>query len=414
MCRAPTTPKSVVGLKTSSREVLVAALVKKEELPSKSEIKASIPAHCFQHSVPKALGHVVRDGIVIATFYFLSTFLRTENMRLIDYVGWPLYCFFQGSALIGWWVLAHECGHGGFSQYTWLNDTVGWVLHSALLVPYFSWQYSHAKHHSKTNHLLDGESHNPNSKQDVQEAGYVTLAEVIGEEAFAGFQLFAHLVLGWPIYLLTNATGGRRLYNGKPIAPGSNLDHFRPNSPLFPPTWKKRIFASTVGVLLALTAVGYATFEYGPTPVLLHYWLPYLVVNGWLVLYTWLQHTSAEVPHFGDDEWTWVRGALSTIDRPYSELFGFFDSMHHHIGSTHVCHHLFSNLPCYNAVEATAHLKAFLQPKGLYNYDGRPTLVAMWDTAKTCHYVDATDGIQYPKSIFKEQLFFSSSSKKQA
>merc|ERR1711924_47819 len=47
---------------------------------------------------------------------------------------------------------------------------------------------------------------------------------------------------------------------------------------------------------------------------------PYLWVNFWLVLYTWLQHTSPEVPHFGDDEWTWVRGALCTIDRPYAEL----------------------------------------------------------------------------------------------
>merc|ERR1712094_91638 len=76
-----------------------------------------------------------------------------------------------------------------------------------------------------------------------------------------------------------------------------------------------------------------------------------------------------EVPHFGDDEWTWVRGALCTIDRPYAELFGFFDWMHPHIGSTHVRHHLFSNLPCYHAVEATKHLKAYLKPLGLYNYD---------------------------------------------
>merc|ERR1712072_136647 len=66
------------------------------------------------------------------------------------------------------------------------------------------------------------------------------------------------------------------------------------------------------------------------------------------------------------DEWTWVRGALCTIDRPYAELFGFFDWVHHHIGSTHLRPHLFSNLPCYHAVEATKHLKAYLKPLGLY------------------------------------------------
>ena len=64
---------------------------------------------------------------------------------------------------------------------------------------------------------------------------------------------------------------------------------------------------------------------------------PYLVVNCWLVGYTWLQHTHPEVPHFGDDSFTWLRGALSTVDRPYPWLY---DELHHHIGTTHVLHHL--------------------------------------------------------------------------
>ena len=40
-------------------------------------------------------------------------------------------------------------------------------------------------------------------------------------------------------------------------------------------------------------------------------------------------------------------GALCTIDRPY---WGF-NWIHHHIGSTHVTHHLFSTIPSYHAVE---------------------------------------------------------------
>ena len=47
------------------------------------------------------------------------------------------------------------------------------------------------------------------------------------------------------------------------------------------------------------------------------YWPAYLWTNFWLVLYTWLQHTDIDLPHFGEDEWTWIRGALCTIDRPY-------------------------------------------------------------------------------------------------
>ena len=53
-------------------------------------------------------------------------------------------------------VVAHECGHGAFSNNLLVQDTVGYILHSALLVPYFSWQRSHAVHHSRTNHLEEG------------------------------------------------------------------------------------------------------------------------------------------------------------------------------------------------------------------------------------------------------------------
>ena len=45
----------------------------------------------------------------------------------------------QGAVCVGVWVLAHECGHQAFSRYQVVNDSVGLVLHSCLLVPYYSW-----------------------------------------------------------------------------------------------------------------------------------------------------------------------------------------------------------------------------------------------------------------------------------
>ena len=45
----------------------------------------------------------------------------------------------QGAVCTGLWVIAHECGHQAFSKYQTVNDAVGIVLHSSLLVPYFSW-----------------------------------------------------------------------------------------------------------------------------------------------------------------------------------------------------------------------------------------------------------------------------------
>ena len=64
-------------------------------------------------------------------------------------------------------------------------------------------------------------------------------------------------------------------------------------------------------------------------PVLALYGGPYLVCNGWLVFYTWLQHTDIDVPHLGEDLWTWEKGAFLTIDRPYGALLDF---LHHRYG----------------------------------------------------------------------------------
>jgi len=66
---------------------------------------------------------------------------------------------------------------------------------------------------------------------------------------------------------------------------------------------------------------------------------------GRLVTITFLQHTHPNLPHYEDEEWDWIRGALATVDRSY----GFLDILFHHIADTHVAHHLFSQMPHYHA-----------------------------------------------------------------
>ena len=61
----------------------------KQKLPTKQEIRDSIPAHCFKHSYVAAFGHVLRDSLVIATFAFLAaTLLNTSGMGVVDVLGW--------------------------------------------------------------------------------------------------------------------------------------------------------------------------------------------------------------------------------------------------------------------------------------------------------------------------------------
>ena len=355
-------------------------------------------------------------GLIYAAMTYLSTDLPTNAGELLTFVvGWNLYAFWQGCVWTGHWVLAHECGHGAFSSSQTLNDVVGFVLHQALLVPYFAWQYTHAKHHRRTNHLMDGESHVPstgkeNGLGDKNErlSFYAVLHEAMGDGAFAGFQVWTHLVVGWPLYLLGLASTGRLDANGNLLSESDVIDHYRPSSKMFPAKISWKISLSTLGVIGTLIVLAKVSMEYGFVPVFLWYVAPYMWTNAWLVLYTWLQHTDPSIPHYGTEEWTWVKGALSTIDRPY----GIFDFFHHKIGSTHVAHHLFHEMPFYKADVATKAIKEYLQPMGLYNYNPAPWYQEMWRIAHTCHYVEDTKGIQYYKSL--EDIPLSKDVKKKA
>jgi omega-6 fatty acid desaturase / acyl-lipid omega-6 desaturase (Delta-12 desaturase) len=44
---------------------------------------------------------------------------------------WALYGFWTGLFATGLWVIAHECGHQAFSDSKAINNSVGWILHSA-------------------------------------------------------------------------------------------------------------------------------------------------------------------------------------------------------------------------------------------------------------------------------------------
>ena len=145
-----------------------------------------------------------------------------------------------------------------------------------------------------------------------------------------------------------------------------------------PDDW--RIDASAFGVVLMLCGLAYAASVFGAAAVGFWYFGPLMITNGYLILYTWLQHTHPDVPHYGSDAYSRLKGALCTIDRPYMWIV---DHCHHHIGTTHVAHHLYSSVPCYRAMALTEAIKPILGD--LYLYDPKPIYAAVWDAATTCH-----------------------------
>lgn len=94
-----------------------------------------------------------------------------------------------------------------------------------------------------------------------------------------------------------------------------------------------------------------------------------------------------------------MKGALSTVDRDY----GFLNYIMHHIGDTHIAHHLFSTMPHYNAPAVTQHLKRILGTLHLtagehYRRDDTPIFTALWREWTTCMYVDDEGDVLYYKA----------------
>lgn len=377
------------------------------ELPdyTVNDIRNAIPKHCYERSGVRGLCYVARDVASLAiTFYLFNRFVTPENIPFtpIRALAWAFYTIIQGLFATGLWVLAHECGHQAFSPSKVLNDTTGWICHSVLLVPYFSWKISHGKHHKATGNMERDMVFVPKTREEyATRIGKLVheLHELTEETPIA---TLIHSVLqqlfGWPMYLFTNVTGhnyherqpeGRGL--GKKNGYFGGVNHFDPASPLYEAKDAKLIILSDIGIAIVVSALVLLCKTYGFYNMAIWYFVPYLWVNHWLVGITFLQHTDPSLPHYSGQAWNYVRGAAATIDRE----FGFVGRhLLHGIIETHVLHHYVSTIPFYHADEATEAIKPIMGRHYRADTEGGPVgfLYCLWKSARWCQWVEPSEG----------------------
>ena len=115
-----------------------------------------------------------------------------------------------------------------------------------------------------------------------------------------------------------------------------------------------QILISDLGIALWLGALIYWSMTRSFLEMFRIYFVPYLWVNHWLVLITFLQHTDPLLPHYRPPEFTFPRGALTAFDRNLlgglGPIMGWIGaSTTHGISETHVAHHVNSKIPHYHA-----------------------------------------------------------------
>ncbi len=331
---------------------------RRSELPfTLQDLKSAIPAYCFEPSIAKSLFYFFLDISVIGLLYGLVSFL--------DYWWFlPIFWVMQGTMFWALFVVGHDCGHGSFSKQKWLNNLIGHLSHIPILVPYHGWRISHRTHHQNTGNIQTDESWYP-----LTESSYRSMTRW---EKFLRFESLGILV-AYPLYL----------FIGSPEREAGS--HFASSSRLFRPSEKWDIITSTVLWTLMIGFLGWLAFQFGWLFLLKYYVVPYLVFVVWLDLVTFLHHTEADIPWYHNEDWYFLKGALSTIDRNY----GLFNGIHHNIG-THVAHHIFLNMPHYHLKTATEAIKPILGD--YYRKSDDSIFKSFFTSWRSCHFVDDKGG----------------------
>lgn len=367
-----------------------------KKLPSIKEIRRAIPDHCFERSFLKSTAFLGRDLLLCISLGTLAWNYLEYELTVINSFTWIIYGIIQGTFMLGIWYIAHECAHHAYCEYDIINDFIGFILYSLLLVPYFSWQYTHDIHHIRTNHLLDNETNVPVIKRKIEKI-FGVIIDSIGENLFAILYIFNMLFLAWYEYIFFHITGSKRSFHTKKkFTSFPNFFDPRSKNELFPTKISHKIFISTSGIIIVLSILLFIGFKIGFFQLFVLYFIPFIVVKAWVITYAWIAHTDPTVPHYGETNWTWINGAISTIDR--KGIPWIINELHHHAGPRHVYHHLFPMIPHYHSKEATEHIKRVLGK--YYREDDTPLFKVLWNLAKTCHYVEDVTGIQYYQSAF--------------
>lgn len=166
-----------------------------EEPPfSLKDLRQAVPKHCFQASYATSAAYIAMDlGKTLLLWLALNLWDRAAaSLSLPAFVSWAFYAvwsFYLGAVWFGVFVIGHECGHNATFPNRTVNDIVGWLLHTPLLVPYHAWRVSHSKHHNNTCSMENDEVFIPPARSSIPEVEDTPLHSVL--------TIVSYMTIGW-------------------------------------------------------------------------------------------------------------------------------------------------------------------------------------------------------------------------
>ena len=252
------------------------------------QIYDAIPKHCFKRSTAHSISFVFRDFAYLSTLiyvtYNLTPMIPNMVLRGVVYMAQVIL---SGMIMTGIWIVAHECGHRAFSESKTVNNTVGYILHTLLLVPFHSWRITHSHHHKNTGNLSretvflphDRESWVKRYAGEEIDPHTISFGELAEDAPILHLcKLVLHQVLGWPGYMLFNLSGQPE----KTGFPQHSHYWFGVDSAMFKEAELSLVLQSDVGIAFMTWAIYKVAQAYGWWSVSVFYVLPYLSLNHWI------------------------------------------------------------------------------------------------------------------------------------
>jgi acyl-lipid omega-6 desaturase (Delta-12 desaturase) len=279
----------------------------------------SIPRECFQKDMRKAWAKLIINVLMVALGY--------ASLAVAPWYLVPFAWIFTGTALTGFFVIGHDCGHRSFSNRHWVNDLVGHLVFAPLIYPFHAWRIGHNYHHKHTNKLDFDNAWHP-IRPEVYEKSSPTWQVIL--------KTFLINKLWW-----VGSVGHWALV------------HFDPNNFLEKDRSKVKLSITVVAVFAAIVF---------PTLIIttgiwgfIKFWvIPWLIYHFWMSTFTYVHHTTADVPFKNMWQWNEAIAQLSgTIHCAYPAWVEFLC----HDINVHVPHHISTAIPWYNLRKAYSSIK---------------------------------------------------------
>ncbi len=342
------------------REYMTTSLIKNQtqadnfdnsDLKLKDIIK-SLPKECFEQNSRKAWTKVLLSLFMVGLGYLSLAFSPWYLL--------PLAWVFTGTALTGFFVVGHDCGHRSFAKRRWVNDLVGHLAFAPLIFPFHSWRIGHNYHHTHTNKLTEDNAWHPITPQKF---------ENWSKTSQRNYRFFINKKLWW-----VGSIGHWAVV------------HF---------DWRKFKEKDQASVKLSVAVV--VIFAAITFPLLLatggvwgfiKYWfVPWMVYHFWMSTFTYVHHTAPDVPFTAPEKWNQAIAQLNgTIHCDYP---AWIEILCHDI-NVHVPHHISTAIPSYNLRMAYNSIK---ENWGSYLHDEcKFSWSLLKDITDQCHLYRDDDG----------------------